>query len=240
MNQYFKKIYKKSASEFYIKVKDSLINENKMFIVTANPETLMIAEENEEFKKVLLDKKTIIIPDGIGIVKGANMLGVKIEERIPGVELSEKLLEWANDYKKSVYLFGSKEDVMEKMKKMIAVKYKNIILLGAQDGYVKDKEKVFENIEKSKPDLILVALGIPNQEFIIYNHLKNFDKGIFVGVGGTFDVLSGVKKRAPKLFISLHLEWLYRIMKEPKRFKRFYDSNIKYLAKIKDAKRALK
>ena len=105
--------------------------------------------------------------------------------------------------------------------------------VGAVDGYVEDKDSVFEEMKEVKPDIVLVALGIPKQEILIYNHLKDFDKGIFVGVGGSFDVISGSKKRAPKIFVKLKLEWLYRITREPKRLKRFYESNIKYLLKIK-------
>lgn len=94
-----------------------------------------------------------------------------------------------------------------------------------------------EEIKKLKPDVTLLALGIPKQELLIYNNLKDFEKGIFIGVGGSFDVLSGMKKRAPKIFIKLKLEWLYRITREPKRLKRFYKSNIKYLKKLNELKK---
>ena len=91
----------------------------------------------------------------------------------------------------------------------------------------------FKEIIKCKPDIVLVALGMPQQEELIYKYLDKFKKGIFVGVGGSFDVLSGTIKRAPKIFIKLNLEWLYRILKEPKRLKRFYNNNIKFILKIK-------
>ena len=98
--------------------------------------------------------------------------------------------------------------------------------------------EVFDDIIDKKPDAVLVALGIPHQELLIYDNLDKFDKGIFVGVGGSFDVLSGMKKRAPKFFIKFHLEWLYRICREPKRMKRFFKSNVKYLFEIrKEAKK---
>ena len=87
-------------------------------------------------------------------------------------------------------------------------------------------------IIKLEPDIVLVALGMGNQEKLIYKHIDKFKKGIFVGVGGTFDVLSGTKKRAPKVFQKLGLEWLYRIVKEPKRIKRFYDNNVKFMFKL--------
>ena len=88
-------------------------------------------------------------------------------------------------------------------------------------------------IKTKKPDVVLVALGVPMQEKLIYEHLKDFDKGIFVGVGGSFDVISGSKKRAPKIFLKLNLEWLYRIAFSPARWKRFYEGNIKYFFKLK-------
>ena len=98
------------------------------------------------------------------------------------------------------------------------------------------QDKVFDKISKSNPDIVLVALGIPLQEKLIYKHLSKFKKGIFVGVGGSFDVISGHKKRAPKLLIKLNLEWLYRIAKEPKRIKRFYNSNVRFIFKVRKLK----
>lgn len=236
MKEYFNKIFNGSQNNFYKLIENNLKNNEKTFVVTANPETIMIAEENCDFKKCLLDNKTMIIADGIGIVKGANMLGYPLKERIPGVELAVKLLEYCNTYKKSICLFGSTDDVITKMNNIIKERFPDATLVGSFNGYIEDKEKVFNEIVNLKPDVTLVALGIPKQELLIYNHLDFFEKGIFVGVGGSFDVISGSKKRAPKLFIKLHLEWLYRILKEPKRIKRFFNSNIKYLLKIKKEK----
>lgn len=237
IKKYIEKTYNKSKDSFYNLVKENLKNEEKMFIVTANPETLMIAEDNNEFQKILLDKKTMIVPDGIGVLKGAKMLGIEMEETITGVELCTKLFEYLNEMKKSLCLFGAKKEVVEKLKKVIDDKYPNIKLLRIYDGYIEDKDKVMEEIVELKPDVTLVALGIPKQEMLIYKYFDKFDKGIFVGVGGSFDVLSGTKKRAPKIFIKLNLEWLYRITTEPKRLKRFYKSNIKYLKKINELKK---
>lgn len=115
---------------------------------------------------------------------------------------------------------------------MLKEKYPNAILAGRQDGYVEDKQKVFLEIAKVNPDIVLVALGAPTQEMLIYQNLEHFTKGIFVGVGGSFDVLSGSKKRAPNFFVKMRLEWLYRITTEPKRLKRFAKYNITYGFKI--------
>lgn len=232
MIKYFEKIYKGSKNEFHKLVRKNLKSDTKMFIVTANPETLMIAEEDDNFKKALLDNNTTIIADGIGVVKGAKMLNYNIEETIPGVELCSKLFEYCNELKKSIFLLGAKDEIVSKLVNIINSKYPNAIVCGYENGYVEDKQAVFNKIETLHPDIVLVALGIPQQELLIYNNLDKFNKGIFVGVGGSFDVLSGTKKRAPKIFRKLYLEWLYRIMREPKRLKRFFSSNIKYILKI--------
>lgn len=236
MKELFDKLYNKEESSFYNILSKNLKNNKKMFIVTANPETFMISEKDEEMKKLLLDKDTILVPDGIGIVKAARMINYDVKERITGIDIANKLLELGDKQKKTIYLFGSKQEVIDSMKNVIKEKYPNLVLVGATNGYEKDKDKVFEKIVKQKPDIVLVALGIPAQEKLIYKHLDKFDKGIFVGVGGSFDVISGHKKRAPKIFIKLNLEWLYRIIKEPKRLKRFYDSNVKFLFKVKKYK----
>ena len=233
MRKLFDKLYKKSAQSFYEILSDNLKNNKKTFVVTANPETFMISEKNEDVRKMLLDKETIMVPDGIGVLKAGKKIGYNIEERITGIDIANELLKFGNEQKKSIYLFGSKQEVIDSMKEVIKEQYPNLKLVGTSNGYVADKDKVFDEIVKLEPDIVLVALGIPLQEMLIYKHLNRFKKGIFVGVGGSFDVMSGMKKRAPKIFIKLNLEWLYRIMKEPKRLKRFYDSNIKFLFRIK-------
>ena len=233
MRKLFDKLYKKSAQSFYEILSDNLKNNKKTFVVTANPETFMISEKNEDVRKMLLDKETVMVPDGIGVLKAGKKIGYNIEERITGIDIANELLKFGNEQKKSIYLFGSKQEVIDSMKIVIKEQYPNLKLVGTSNGYVTDKDKVFDEIVKLEPDIVLVALGIPLQEMLIYKHLNRFKKGIFVGVGGSFDVMSGMKKRAPKIFIKLNLEWLYRIMEEPKRFKRFYDRNVKFLFRIK-------
>ena len=208
MIEYFKKIYKDSANNFHNLVKENIISENKMFIVTANPETLMIAEENKCFKEALLNNKTTIIADGIGIVRGSKIFKYNIKETIPGVELCTKLFEYCNELNKSIFLLGAKEYIVKKLVDTININYPNVKICGYENGYVENKQAVFDKIVSLEPDVVLVALGIPDQELLIYKNLDKFKKGIFVGVGGSFDVLSGFKKRAPITFRKLHLEWL--------------------------------
>lgn len=236
MKKFLEKLYKNDKKSFFEILKKDLKNKNKKFIVTVNPETLMIAEKDLELKEILEDDSVSFVPDGIGVVKAAKMIGVDVKERIPGIEIAEKLFEFANESKKSLYLFGAKQEVLNNLKEKIEKNYSNIKLLEMTNGYVENKEEEFQKIIKKEPDIVLVALGIPAQEKLIYKYFKDFKKGIFVGVGGSFDVLSGTKKRAPQIFIKTNTEWLYRILKEPKRIKRFWDNNVKFIFKIRKEK----
>ncbi len=240
MLKYFDKLYSQGAESFYQIVDDNLKNEVKTFIVTANPETFTYGENDKEVNKLLLDKETTLIPDGIGIVKASHTLNYEVKERITGIDLASHLLEVCQKHKYKLALLGAKEEVIVALQEVIKKDYPNIKVVKAQNGYNEDKDSFFKEIAKLKPDVCLVALGIPNQEKLIYKHLNDFDKGIFVGVGGSFDVLSGTKKRAPKFFQKLNIEWLYRIIKEPKRIKRFYDNNVKFIFKVKKLKKTKK
>lgn len=236
MKKLFDKLYKDSKDSFYKNIYKNLSMNKKMFIVTANPETFMKQENDEELKNLLNDKDTILVPDGVGIVKASRMLGYSIEERITGIDIANELLKYGNELNKSIYLFGAKQEIIDSLLNVIKKDYPNLKVAGSSNGYVEDKDEIFSQIVKVQPDIVMVALGIPAQEKLIYKHISKSNKGIFIGVGGSFDVISGHKKRAPQIFIKLNLEWLYRICKEPKRIKRFYDSNIKFLFKIKKYK----
>lgn len=217
-------------------IKENLKTDKRMFIVTANPEAFMFGKKDAEVDKLLTDDITTVVADGIGIVKGAGMLGINIPERIPGISIAEQLFVLGNEFSKSVFLLGAKQEVIDTLCRVLTEKYPNLKIKGAVNGYVQDKDAVFEEIKKISPDIVLVALGVPNQEKLIYRHLKDFEKGIFVGVGGSFDVLSGTKARAPEFFINHNIEWLYRILKEPKRIKRFYENNVKFLLSLRKNK----
>ena len=233
MKKFFDKLYKDSKKNFLDIVWDKLLNNQKMFIVTANPEAFICGKQDKEVENLLLDEATTVVADGIGIVKGAKKIGVEVSERIPGIDIAQKLLEYGNELSKAIFFLGAKQEVIDALCTIVEDKYPNLKIAGAINGYLPDKDKAFEEIKKAKPDIVMVALGIPAQEKLIYKHFKDFEKGIFIGVGGSFDVLSGTKQRAPKFFIDHNLEWLYRITKEPSRIKRFYNNNIRFILKLK-------
>ena len=231
-NNIYTNLYTNTKKECYELIKTKLKNKEKEFIITANPETYMLSRKDPEISDMIYNKNNLVVPDGISIVKTSNLLGYNIKERITGVDLAEYLLRLANENKYKVYLFGASEEVMDKLTIIIHKKYPNINLVGGTNGYIKDKDGVMNYIKTTNPDIVMLALGIPLQEKLINKHIDDFKKGIFIGVGGSFDVLSGSKKRAPKLFIKLNLEWLYRIISEPKRITRFIKHNIKYIMVI--------
>lgn len=231
MKDILKKIYNEEENIFYSILEDLLTTNKKKFIITVNPEIIIKSYKNIEIKEMLLNDNNILVPDGISIIKKAKQYNINIKERITGVDISSKALEICNKNKKSIYLFGSKKEVLDKLIININQKYPNINIVGFSDGYVEDKDKIMQEIIFLSPDLILIALGVPNQELLINKYIEKAKKGVFIGVGGTFDVLSGCKKRAPKLFIKLNLEWLYRIICEPTRLKRFIQNNIVFMFK---------
>ena len=232
-NNIYSTLYKKNKKSCYELIENNLRISKKTFIVTANPETYMLSKKDEEMKSIIYNKENLIVPDGISIVKTASYFGIDLKERITGVDLCSYLLKLADENKYSLYLFGSTSDVIEKLVNVIKEKYSNINILGYSNGYEKDKDAIMKKIVKLNPDICLVALGIPYQEKLINKYIDTTKKGIYVGVGGSFDVLSGTKKRAPKIFIKLNLEWLYRLICEPKRLKRFINSNVKFIFEVR-------
>lgn len=239
MKIYFDHLYTETKVSCLSMLRQNLAEEKKTFVVTANPEAFMFGEQDSEMHQLLTDEAVTVVADGIGIVKSAGMLGVQVAERIPGVDLSQALMRYGHEMKKKIFLLGAKQEVLDAMCTVLRETYPDLIVAGAINGYVPDKDAAFDEIVKAQPDIILVALGIPAQEKLIYKHLSRCNKGIFVGVGGSLDVLSGTKARAPEFFIRHNLEWLYRIVKEPKRIKRFYNSHVKFVFRVRKEGRKL-
>ncbi len=193
---------------------------NKTFVVTANPEIVMMAKENKRYHS-LISRADFIIPDGTGIVMASKVIRNPIKERIPGFDLMTHLIGYAEDQSLSCFFLGAKQEVLDKMISRIKELHPFLKIAGAHHGYfdLGDRE-VAEKVKKAKPDLVFVALGSPAQEKWITKYYQEFDKGLFMGVGGSFDVIAGEVKRAPAIWIKFHLEWFYRLIKQPFRWKR--------------------
>jgi N-acetylglucosaminyldiphosphoundecaprenol N-acetyl-beta-D-mannosaminyltransferase len=192
----------------------------KTFIVTANPEIVMYAEEHPNYKKII-QSADLIVPDGAGIVLASKILRNPIRERVAGFDLTIRLLQLAVTEGWSIFLLGGKPEVNQKAAQRIKVEFPGIDLAGHHHGYFDMKDKsLTEKIRSVKPDIILVALGFPKQEKWISANIECFEKGVFMGVGGTVDILAGEAKRAPFIWRKLNLEWLYRLLSQPARWKR--------------------
>lgn len=193
-------------------------NDDQLFIVNINPLIALNYYHNAEIK-ALINKEKIVIPDGEGIVLVSKLKGGNIEKRITGIDLMLAICEKAASQNKTIYLYGAKEGVAIKVKETLEKNYSKIKIVGWMNGFEK-QDKVIKDIKNKKPDIVFVGLGSPLQEeFIIKNKSKLKDVKIFMPVGGSFDVISGNLKRAPKIIQAIKLEWLYRMFKEPKRFK---------------------
>jgi len=201
-------------------IKKAVKKNQKKFIVTANPEIVMKTRRDKTYKKII-QSADYVVPDGIGIILAAKRNNTPIKERIPGVELMEQMLEYANKYEKICYFLGAEKKVNQALINKVRNKYPGITIGGAHHGYFKlDDLTILKDVKQSQADFIFVALGYPRQEKWINKHIKKFDKGVFMGVGGSFDVLSESVNRAPEIWIKLNVEWLYRIIKQPSRIGR--------------------
>lgn len=199
-------------------------------VVTINPEMILAAQKSTEFSQIINDAE-LVIPDGIGVQIGLQIMGHKVK-RIPGIEFGYSLLEKYSIAGKRVALVGAKPEVIALAVKNLKDKMPNLNIVYFHDGYFSDDNEIIKGLVESSADLILIALGSPKQEFFISKLKSHMPKSLMVGLGGSFDVWAGVVKRAPKIYQKLGLEWLYRTVKEPQRFKRIFPTLPLFLLKV--------
>lgn len=189
-----------------------------VMVATANAEMLMRATHDEELRRIL-NASALVVPDGAGTVWAARHLGHAMPERVAGYDLAQELLRCAPAEGRRVYFFGSAPGVAEKAKAKAEQIYPGIEIVGVRNGFFSpaDNAAIIAEIRAARPDLLLVALGVPKQEKWIAAHLAELDVPVAIGVGGTLDVMAGVMKRAPYWMQRAKLEWLFRGLMQPKR-----------------------
>ncbi|RVU54573.1 WecB/TagA/CpsF family glycosyltransferase [Anaerosphaera multitolerans] len=198
-------------------------------VVTPNTEIVMDAKNNTEMREIL-NTKDLSVPDGIGLIYGSKIRKKPLKERVTGFDISMKLIDIAREEGYSLYLLGTKPEVVEKAYNNLKEKYPDLNLAGFHHGYfngthlgMKDHEeelKVIEDINNVKPDIVFLGLGYPKQEIWMEENAKKLHSKLIIGNGGVIDILAGEAKRAPDIFIKLNLEWLYRLLSNPSRIKR--------------------
>ena len=190
-------------------------------IVTLGTEMVMNAQTDHDFRHVV-EHANLVVPDGIGLVLASRMAGLEAPERVTGVELLEELI-LSRREDTSFFFYGASPGVAARAVGNLTQTYGDFRCAGVMDGYVKDEESVLEAIEKSRPKVLFVALGFPRQESFLDRHRERLEKAgvrVGIGVGGSFDVFAGTVERAPGWVQRIHFEWLYRLLKQPSRWKR--------------------
>lgn len=197
-------------------------------VVTINPEMILSAKSNPDFAEII-NSAELVIPDGIGVQLGLKILGHNVR-RIAGIEFGRKLID--KFASQPTAFVGAKPEIIQKAVENLKKEVPNLNAVYVQDGYFKDDDRVLDELTVANPKLVLVALGSPKQEIFISKAKNLLPNALFIGLGGSFDVWSGVVERAPEIWQKLGLEWLYRTVKEPKRFKRIFPTLPLFVLKV--------
>jgi len=200
---------------------DKAVKNNSNFqIITINPEMIMNAQKNKEFLDIIKNSD-LNVADGVGVKIALKLKNINCDN-IRGVDFARKLVELADKNNLPIAFLGAKEEVIQKACENFKTKYPNLNIVYKRNGYFDNDEAIIEEINKANPKIILIGLGSPKQEEIIVKLKKVLQGSIMIGVGGSFDVYSGFTKESPLIFRKLGLEWLYRTICQPERFKRIF------------------
>ncbi len=208
---------------------EGMNNHPPFIVVTPNSEIVVKANQEERLMNII-DHAGLVVPDGIGLVIGSKLVGQALKERVTGIDLMMKLVEYAEKNHCRVFLLGGKPSIAERAGEKLLEQFPKLNLVGTHHGYFKgahigaagheEEQKVIEQINSLDVDMLFVALGAPSQEYFIEQNKDKLGAKLLMGVGGSFDVISGTVQRAPERWQKMGLEWLYRLIKEPWRIKR--------------------
>lgn len=201
---------------------DNIIDEGvPSQVVTLNAEIVYNTRQEPDLRQII-NSARLVTPDGIGIVWAARRLGYRVQERVTGIDLVYQLCSQAAEKGWRMYLLGAAPGIAEAAGKKLIQSYPGLVISGTHDGYfsVEQLDDIITEIQDLSPDILLAALGAPRQEYWINENKEKLGVPVCIGVGGSFDVIAGIKERAPEIMIKLNLEWLYRLLSEPSRFKR--------------------
>ena len=195
-----------------------IIERSPHLIVTPNPEIIVNAQDDEELKNIL-NNAHLRLPDGISMIVVSRILNRPLKERVSGIDFLIKAVELSAKKGYRVYLLGGAPGVADAAAKALKAKYPELIIAGTHHGFF-EGEAIIDNIRNSYPDILFAGLGMGKQEKWLAKNLNELNVPASVGVGGSFDVISGIKQRAPMWTQALYIEWLYRLITEPNRWRR--------------------
>ena len=188
-------------------------------VATPNPEIVQRANKDPEFAEVL-DRADLVIPDGVGVIYAAKILGRPLKARVPGIDLASALMGRMAGTGKRLFLLGAEPGVAEQAAANLQAAYPGLVVCGTHDGYFKEDEPVVRAIREARADAVFVCLGAPKQEKWAAAHGGEAGARLYIGLGGALDVFAGKVERAPERMQKLGLEWLYRLVKQPSRIGR--------------------
>lgn len=188
-------------------------------VVTPNAEFALEAKKNSRFLNIL-NTSQLVLADGISVVLASKIIGDPMQGRVTGVGFAQALAAAMAKEGRSIYLLGAKPGVAEQAAEKLLQTYPGLKIAGTHDGYFKEEDPVVAAINAAKPDALLVCLGAPKQEYFMEDHDADLEVPVMAGLGGSMDVLAGNVQRAPEFFQKYGLEWLYRLCKEPQRWRR--------------------
>ena len=211
-----------TMDEAVSKLTGDTLSQKINFVVTANAEIIMMAQQDAAYKKLLQKETDMILPDGAGTVWAGNYLGYHIPERVAGYDLFLRLLEEAAKRKIPVFFFGGKPGVAEEAAEEGRRRWPGLQVAGCRNGYFSADEEtaIINEINGSGAAMLFAALGAPKQEKWLNHYAAELKPCLRMGIGGSFDVLAGKMQRAPKWMQDAKLEWLFRLMKQPSRIGR--------------------
>lgn len=205
-----------------VSIIQGFLDENRLHIVTTpNAEIVMMAQNDEEYMNIL-NNTDLNVPDGSGIVFASRIFKEPLSERVAGFDLMMEVLKEAASRGDRIYLLGAAPGIAEQARINLEKMYLGLKIVGVHDGYFtkQEEENIINEINAAKTDILFVALGAPKQEKWIYANRQKLNVKVAIGVGGSFDVIAGKVERAPYIYRRLGMEWLYRLIKEPWRYKR--------------------
>ena len=219
-----------SFDEAVLKAKELIDSDKVSQVITINPEMFQTADNDSSFANIVREAE-MVIPDGVGIKIGLKLTGKNVA-RIPGIDFAKKLLKEAALSNIPVAIIGSKEEVITKAIENLQNEISGLNIVYYHNGYFDNDEEIYSELKNHSPKLILIAMGSPRQEKFIYEAKKKLNPALMVGIGGSLDVWSGFVKRAPKIYQVLGLEWLYRTITQPSRFKRIFPTLPLFLIRV--------
>ena len=200
--------------------KNAIDNKTNFQIITINPEMIMNAQKNEQFFEIIKNSNLNVM-DGVGVKIALKFQGIK-KAQIRGVDFSRELVKLASENNYRLAFLGAKEEVIQKAKENFLNQYPNLNFVYVRNGYFSDDIEIINELKQANPQILLVGLGSPKQEELISKLRNELSGCVMVGVGGSFDVFSGIVKESPLVWRKLGLEWLYRTILQPERFKRIF------------------